>query len=99
MNKSDIFRLLVGNINGLSLDKNANPKLQEIFINMQTLQTDLFVFQEINTDFKLREPQEIFEHLIKTHYPTNFTVKFFSQISAKNSYWLPGGTMISVLNK
>ena len=97
--KSDIFRMLAGNMNGLSLDKYANPKLQEMFPNMQTFHTDLFMFQEINTDFKLQEPQEILEQLIKTHYPTNFTFKSSSQNSAKKSYWLPGDTMIGVLNK
>ena len=87
--KSETFRLLAGNINSLSLHKTANPKLQEIFINIQTFQTDLFMFQKINTDFKMREPQEIFEQLIKTHYPTNFTVKSFSKIPAKKIILAP----------
>ena len=57
------------------------------------------MFQETNTDFKLRESQEIFAQIIKTHYPTHFTVSSCSKIPAKKSYWLPGGTMIGVLNQ
>lgn len=34
-NLSTICRILAGHINGLSLDKYANPKLQEIFTNMR----------------------------------------------------------------
>ena len=47
----NIFRIIAGNINGFSLDKSANSKLNEILTNLQSLQTSAFLFQEINTDF------------------------------------------------
>ena len=49
------FRIISGNINGLSLDNNGQVKTQEILTNLHTLETSAFLFQEINTDFKIQE--------------------------------------------
>ena len=55
VNTINTFRFLAGNINGFSLDKTTNSKLQEILTNIKALEVSTFMFQEINTAFKQRE--------------------------------------------
>ena len=57
------------------------------------------MFQETNTDFKQREALEQFQSHMLLHYPTNFTIASNSSIKGKSSLWLPGGTMIGVMDR
>ena len=97
--RTDLFRLISGNINGLSLDNTTQIKTQEILTNLHSLNSSAYLFQEINTDFKQREAQEKFSRAMNTFYPNNFYIASNSSVYAPTSTWLPGGTMSALLHR
>ena len=62
-NVDDTFRIIAGNIHGFCLDKASNSKLHEIFLNLHSLTTSAFLFQEINPDFKQRQVQQTYKKI------------------------------------
>ena len=81
------------------MDNNRQVKTQEILTNLHTLETSAFLFQEINTDFKLRTAQDEFNQTIRKFYPNNYYIPSNSSIFAPTTNWLPGGTMAGLLHK
>ena len=80
------------------MDNNAQIKPQEILTNLHSLDTSAFLFQEINTDFKIKKAQDNFDRTIKKFYPNNFYTTSNTSIPAPSSTWLPSGTMSALLH-
>ena len=94
-----IFRILSGNIHGLSIDTPTQPKLHEILTNSTMMQADAILFQETNTDFKKIEAMNILQQTLKFYHQNHATTVSNSTVHAKNNNWLPGGTLTSVLGR
>merc|ERR1712115_597183 len=96
---NNIFRIIAGNINGLSTDNYSQPKLHEILTNSTTMEADALLFQETNTDFKKIQPMNSLQQTMKLYHQTHATSISNSTVPAKNKNWLPGGTISSVLGR
>merc|ERR1712115_164700 len=94
-----IFRIVSGNVNGLSIDIPSQPKLHEILTNSKMMQADALLFQETNTDFKKIEAMNIFQQTMKFYHQNHATTISNTTVHAKNKNWLPGGTLTSVLGR
>ena len=72
-------------------------KLEGGLKEMFDLQAGIILINEHNTDTKQIEVREGYRNKLLKHWPQNRTEYSSSKTSAPNTY-LPGGTLISVLN-
>ena len=81
--REHIFRIVTGNVNGLSIDTPSQPKLHEILTNTTMMQADAILFQETNTDFKKIEAMNTLQQTIKFYHQNHATTLSNSTVSAK----------------